>query len=672
MLLDLIPDTNKNALKDLDRHRYKTRFTKKSISKLSELLDILADNSKVGHLINNVSVTSKIDMKAYQFNRSVRLQALFSTDPDTIVNNIFDRVRYPKELDVHPINICNFDMSFISDISGKVNYNKFRMCSVQQNVDHKVRVPNYFLNENSFRMCLGKTDGQILEIISIGKHNTLFAVITKNKKLYIRWPVLKSIMDKYALSRSKSIMINTLLRYNMYLKALATIDPLSGDFMNTAFLNGIIESSVIDNIKNVKDIIDEKIESFKNSFFKCSFGRDLEMYSKIIDNFSKNVDNALQKKLKNAFRDGMQLSSKLSLLGWRPSITKQSSSRGEIWFEKDVNIIPSILVWESVHYKIEPKDCPYKITKLFLNTLGVMHASGKHPNVSGGGVCMGDLKKIDFNLPENELKDAIERGARLLELINYDSPFDSSKRDILLEKATKLDIGESGHENIKTTPVTETTIRRIVTINGSNADAEEEVDDFLDELEEELEEENIPVEPIQKDENTTIIRRNGEAQDITNKLPGLKDVNWQKLADVLRRFDNINNSPSSTYAEYLNGDIELVYLFSIANTERYISISLSNYTCQKFSPGSLIESDFVVDYYRDKTSIPKKITKLDILELIEFLEPVFIKTNNTPTNHYSVQMSKFFGDHWTTQKVVDIWEKIKYFRINEVGSNLNV
>ena len=60
-----------------------------------------------------------------------------------------------------------------------------------------------------------------------------------------------------------------------------------------------------------------------------------------------------------------------------------------------------------------------------------MKCDGKHPNVAGNRVCMGDLR-ISFSEELSQLQENLNRVETLLDMINYDSSYDSSKRDELL------------------------------------------------------------------------------------------------------------------------------------------------------------------------------------------------------------------------------------------------
>lgn len=158
-------------------------------------------------------------------------------------------------------------------------------------------------------------------------------------------------------------------------------------------------------------------------------------YKQLLDDLLTTKYQSDTNSKEKAFMQGLLYGSKFELAGWEISERRFSDNDCVCW-EKNVEIIPCRLFYERKMYNINPSDDtwqnPFKITKLFVTSSGVMYCEGKHPNVSGGKVCMGDISgKINMG-DVKKLQANLARCESLLTSINYDSPYDHSKREEML------------------------------------------------------------------------------------------------------------------------------------------------------------------------------------------------------------------------------------------------
>ena len=74
---------------------------------------------------------------------------------------------------------------------------------------------------------------------------------------------------------------------------------------------------------------------------------------------------------------------------------------------------------------------------MFVNAKGTMRCQGFHPNTNNGNVCMGDISGKIVMSDIKKLQQNLTRCESLLYTINYDSPYDSSRRDELMAHSIK-------------------------------------------------------------------------------------------------------------------------------------------------------------------------------------------------------------------------------------------
>jgi hypothetical protein len=126
-----------------------------------------------------------------------------------------------------------------------------------------------------------------------------------------------------------------------------------------------------------------------------------------------------------------------------------------------------------------------------------MRADAKHPNVSGSSVCMGDLA-VDFSGETSDIQEILIRVEELLDMINYDSAYNSEALEHLLEVSEVQESLYSGSdESIRDKVREASTIREL----GSDFD---DSDDEEDGEEEEISDEESEVIHI-SDNNGSLI-----------------------------------------------------------------------------------------------------------------------------------------------------------------------
>lgn len=638
----MLVDTGQTSiLRNIEDHRHETRYSQGSIEKLTRILNTLSADNKIGHLLTTVHISSAFDVlhRVVMNNPySPSLSAIYTRDYSYFSELLIKKSDTSATSDCN-IVICNFSLGglFRSRYSSLYTDTCHKLES--SNIDSKSRIPGYFLNIKSYSSILGEGKTGIFEIQSIGKHDTLFSIITEDCKLCIRWPVLKFILDKYSDKRCKSILKKLFLRFDRVSNYLLSISP----FTDMEILEEEITKDVLCQSEgwgspgSIEAVANQKVGKLLNSDRVKSHRKDIYIYDSVLQILSSNINRTINDKVSEGFKKGLMMATKMAILGWLPSdYMINSLNNGTLWFEKNVNIVPTIIIYGGIHYKIKKDDCPYSVTKLYLSPEGSMRCDGTHPNVNHGSVCMGDLGNIDFNLPEEELSDSIEQAVRLLEIINYDSPYDSRHRETLLKKSVKMDVGEQmiTPSSISSTEEGNSTIRKISTTSSSENTQESNVvsesdNDTTNDLPKEA---KILVNILDSDENS---------EKTETLLSGFTSKQWEFLTERLNDIERFCDRDDDGDINYIldSKEYEFVFLFSIANTERYVLIMVTKSTWLSYH-SSLIPSDFRVVYFKSQTSLPLYIGVENILDLSEFLEPVYVDGRNRPQIHTYAQTTK--------------------------------
>lgn len=335
---------------------------------------------------------------------------------------------------------------------------------MNQNVDPDFRrLPPHFLNVISAHKIMIESRersarGYFVEFILFGIHDTLIAYVSTDGILVIRWSIIKYLITKCSPFAAKSALEKILLRYNEVHSFITGENP---DYMGQMLTKLALEKWGMDSVASTLKAMDDHIH--------CSLysdRTDILFYKPLVEELAKYARNELVNVKKEAMAQGMAVSAKLNLLGWDISDYGKAGSKF-VWWEKKIEIIPKIFVLDEMHY-ILPDKCKsntYKITMLYLNSECKLYCKGSHPNVSGGKVCMGNLKPIDLIDADFEtIKEFLIQATSLLQLMNYDSPHDMSKRKAFIAVAKPMQIGEKGQEDdevVKSITSDDCTVRSI-------------------------------------------------------------------------------------------------------------------------------------------------------------------------------------------------------------------
>lgn len=312
------------------------------------------------------------------------------------------------------------------------------------NLDQSLsRLDAAMLNINFCKYC--HNTGHVLDFFYIGPEHILFAMIMRGGRLIIRWKTLKAILNLYSERTAKSLIKKVLDRYLQYLKSAVNQD-LVYITQKICEPGGIVANH--QHLRNVdKALIDEHIAGiFKNSL------KDMNDHGEYFQTTFRNMQSTFHRQLEMAkmegYFSGLKLTTIFGALGWEFSEAR-SKSKSSVCWEKKVQIVPNIFVYDGLHYLIPEEKRKWKITKLFLYSDGRLNCDGRHPNVSGGDVCLGDMGRVDFSQDKEKLIDNIQRAERLLEIINYDSPYDASALTALRKVSKPIDSFNKNNKNSK-------------------------------------------------------------------------------------------------------------------------------------------------------------------------------------------------------------------------------
>ena len=273
-----------------------------------------------------------------------------------------------------------------------------------------------------------------------------------------------------------------------------------------------IDDDVNNTIKNrVDDALEKLIVKKLNA---CNFISNINIPS-IIAGVRSSMTNANAHMVEKAYRNGMMLNSIFAKCGWNILRDNDLSKNGieskyvdvgfregHIYIYKEVNIIPKI-AYVGNHsrnadgvgtYRIlRPFVCregkrihhgelvnftyPYNIHILYLDiTDGKLYCDGRHPNVSNGNVCMGDLSgKVTFNnCDEKGVVELLGSCESLLKCINYTSAYNTDYEHIFLDNNNSTDYNGVEVEN-EETDVSRDSVKDLESIDTSDV---EEIDEL--------------------------------------------------------------------------------------------------------------------------------------------------------------------------------------------------
>lgn len=300
----------------------------------------------------------------------------------------------------------------------------------------------YFITQKNILLAISSCDAQLFirrqALEKLIEYNTEEIVLTTISNLLV---CHYKVMEKYTKANLREFKqeVLSVLESSSKLK-IATYEP-----------EQLNQSYIVDRIRG--DINDKLDRLLNNNVFGAS---DNYSYFRLLQNAVRRKKELEESLYQEAFQKGMQIGLKLEMLGWHITQVKFTDCPStDMWWSKEVNIVPDSMMHGGIRYIID-KDYQkyYKITKLYINQNAIMKCDGKHPNVAGNRVCMGDLR-ISFSENLSELQENLSRVETLLDMINYDSSYDSSMRDELLKHATPDQVYAGKNKKVASTGVRE-------------------------------------------------------------------------------------------------------------------------------------------------------------------------------------------------------------------------
>jgi len=374
------------------------------------------------------------------------------------------------------------------------------------NVLKRINIKGYILNFNDIRKLMEEANtnrryDKILDYVNefyyFSKRNCLLGLTTSNGVLLLRLQAIQKIL-KYNEDDEvvKRCLHNVFVCFNKVLDRFINLNVREvgeevEELVTQSVMNRVINGSNFSrrfyryadadgDIESLKETINDYIKTtLKNAFRGSVFGvNDRYSYSDIVNNIIRSRRDKEKKLFKDGFAKGMQIGMKFEMMGWSPANPKfaDSSDTTCMWWEKEVNIKPDSFVKDGVRYLIPETERTYHITKLYINQNGSMRADGKHPNLSGSRVCIGDLH-VEYSDDTAAIQETLVRVEELLDMINYDSAYDSEKLNHLLEVSEAQDaLFSTGGDSIKERVRKASSIREL---DGNFDDDDEEVEEEL-------------------------------------------------------------------------------------------------------------------------------------------------------------------------------------------------
>ena len=344
------------------------------------------------------------------------------------------------------------------------------------NVCKKAKVKGYILNFNDVRKLLeesgsrGRRYSGLLDYINefyyAGPKNCLLGIATTNGNLIIRKQALIRLIENNTEEVFTKCLHNLFTCFHKTHSSfielnIRTFKEEMAELVEQSALNSVVNKELYsqryyrrsDSESDSDQFMDE-VKSFITDQLQTAtsgtvFGAtDSYSYTNLINQVMNNRHDHEKALYKEGFDKGMQIGLKFEMMGWEPSRHKFTSDHTSIWWEKVVDIHPDTLVKNSQRYLIpEDQRHHYHITKLYINQSGNMQCDGTHPNVSGGRVCMGDLRDIDFSGDVSDIQDILTRVEDLLDIINYDSAYNYDRQEHLLEVSEKVEMLHDMHHS---------------------------------------------------------------------------------------------------------------------------------------------------------------------------------------------------------------------------------
>lgn len=422
--------------------------------------DIITENPDFEIFINSVVIKNRkrdalnqrlvVNPLEYVAGNQVdRMQSLFSSEPRRMKVILSDLNTSQAE---SIISHHDTDYRFSLDEIYKYDF-------LPKRKKHQIEIINIFPDVKGFKGKFSDThhynrsNKNIKYLLSVGKNNIFLGLLTVDSILYLKWSVIKSLLkSKDGENKVKELFTKLFTLYvnEQQMTTECFIKKLSSDLKSANTRQLVLLSNFYQ-----KDITDKnKLKYFINSNIKKTIKRTLKgtihdvdspsKYQELFSNVMHKMISQYKEDVNKSYKLGLKSSFNFVNNGWNPANPddKAIQDRGSFWFSKDVNIVPDRFIYEGVNYIIPESHRDYfKIEKLYVSIDYKLRCKGAHPNVNYGDVCMGDLRfdKIKADSEDEKIDIFLKRAESLLEIINYDSAYDSAKRSILLDVSTKAD-----------------------------------------------------------------------------------------------------------------------------------------------------------------------------------------------------------------------------------------
>ncbi len=374
----------------------------------------------------------------------------------------------PQLIDVHCNNCCTENTSVLS--KQILNF----MCvsqsqkSINFNINSDLKIKGYMYNlKNCMTYTAGNRYSSIIRYFYVGDRNIFIGAFTKHGQLYIRTSVIDKLLNNPENNYEdvKKCLLTLFMANTELFKAFEDLNITKINQHITRELDGRYRQRFIEKITRkypdaTEDDIDWILSGHKNLVFKeCEYvlkntifgATDQYSYSKLMNDLSSSHTRDLQRSAGDAFREGMKFGQIMQIYGWENYPDGFISDPREVWWFKDVNIIPEIFIYNDEYYEIPNQLRRFHIDRLYISSHGHLRCEGDHPNTKDGIVCIGNDLKILFNNIK-DIEEKLKRVDILLEVINFDSAYGTVGKFELIESSKKI-----YNVKIKTNP----TIREI-------------------------------------------------------------------------------------------------------------------------------------------------------------------------------------------------------------------
>ena len=451
-------------------------------SLIDQIKNVVKQHTNISHLYSCISEGTIKANRGYVPNESAHYNYNSFTDwvrlirlnrqsftkwiqlKDCSYNNDCSKERYLTILNPNYANRDNLQSMFFGGV----------------NIDTDIKLTGYHYNiceifDSKYFTTLSASNNSIgrytYKMLYVGEKNYIIGFIDRNAFLYLDNVLLTKILERSftdferVITRIYSVYANAnALFFSLNIqnfennivdtvsKKLITGIDYNADqctIIDPAHLDLFEDFSVVNDMlaKMKKNIKDQLALMLKDTRWGINnqYGYKKLVDELIFSSYKQECDST-----NKAFMQGLLYGSKFEYAGWKVS-EKKFDNRDAFCWEKEVDIIPSRFFYKREMYNINASDDtwqnPYKITKLYVSSEGVMYCEGKHPNVSSGRVCMGDINgKINMGDP-NKLQSNLARCESLLTSINYDSPYDSSRLDEMLEHSVKVAVTANDNQS---------------------------------------------------------------------------------------------------------------------------------------------------------------------------------------------------------------------------------